>query len=260
MVLPAEELIYQMNFRNKMTQIEKFNDEINKELANPASVRALMATTFKGLDEVNMKKAILEGYIRGATIQDFFEKNVYAIPFKDYKSGETGYSLIFSIDYSRKRGAKSGIVGKEAPVFEEKDGKIISCSVTVKRKIGDYIGDYTATVFFDEYDTKKNLWVTKPRTMISKVAESHALRMACPEELSQAYIEEEMDGGNVIDAIDGDTQAEINALENMEAVNEYYKANKGKGKAFDKAIIARKKELEGKESKPTGSDSEQPPF
>ena len=33
----------------------------------------------------------------------------------------------------------------------------------------------------------------KPRTMISKVAEMHALRMACPEELAQSYVEEEVE-------------------------------------------------------------------
>lgn len=225
-----------------MTQIEKFNAEINKELANPQSVRALMATTFKGLSEVQMKQAMLEGLIRGVTITDFFEKNVYAIPFKE------GYSLIFSIDYSRKRGMKSGIVGKDAPFFEEREGKLISCSVTVKRKVGDYIGDYTATVYLDEYFTGRNLWTTKPRTMLAKVAESHALRMACPEELSQAYIEEEMSEGKVLDVLDTETQADIAALGTVEALNAYYKANKGKGKAFDKVIVARKRELEAQET------------
>ena len=40
--------------------------------------------------------------------------------------------------------------------------------------------------------------------MIAKVAEMHALRMACPEELSQSYIEEEMDEnikmGEIVDS------------------------------------------------------------
>ena len=97
---------------------------------------------------------------------------------------------------------RSNIVGKKAPEFEiGEDKKIISCTVTVQRKIDGYVGDFTATVYFDEYykagrNGYPSLWNSKPRTMISKVAEMHALRMACPEELSQSYIEEEIEAEN----------------------------------------------------------------
>lgn len=170
-----------------MSTLEVINQEVSTELANEATQRALLATTFKGLDALRMRQAILEGRMRGFEFKDFLEKNVYAIPFRE------GYSLATSIDYSRKIGMRNGVVGKSAPVFEEKDGKIVSCTITVKRKVNDYIGEYTSTVYFDEYNTGKNLWVSKPRTMIAKVAEMHALRSACPEELAKAYIEEEME-------------------------------------------------------------------
>ncbi len=170
------------------SQVEIINAEINKELANDTVARALMSTTFKGLNAITMKQAMLEGMIRGFTFQNFLKKDVYALPYGQ------GYSLITSIDYSRKIGARSGIVGKKAPVFEMGDGdKIIACEVTVQKKIDDYVGDYTAKVYFSEYDKGGNLWKTKPRTMIAKVAEMHALRMACPEELAKQYIEEEIE-------------------------------------------------------------------
>lgn len=171
---------------SEKSQVALINEQINRELTKETA-GALLATTFKGLTEVNMKKAIMEGMIRGLTFKDFLEKNVYAIPFKD------GYSLVTSIDYARKIGMRSGIVGKDEPIFEEEDGKIISCKVTVKRKVSGEIGNFTAKVYFKEYDKGSNLWSTKPRTMISKVAEMHALRMACPEELSQNYVEEELE-------------------------------------------------------------------
>lgn len=171
----------------KNSQIEIINAEISRELANEAVGRALLATTFKGLNATSMRQAIMEGMIRGFTFKDFLEKNVYAIPYGN------GYSLITSIDYARKKGMRAGIVGKNAPIFEMDGGHIISCSVTVKRRVKQDIGEYTATVYFDEYTTGKNLWTSKPRTMIAKVAEMHALRMACPEELSQTYTEEEME-------------------------------------------------------------------
>lgn len=162
------------------------NDEINRELADPKAAAALLATTFKGLSPENMKQAITEGMIRGFSFKDFLEKKVYAIPYSN------SYSLVTSIDHARVRAMRAGIIGKSAPQYEfDEDGNVISCSVTVKRMVGDAIGEFTATVYFDEYTTNKNLWASKPRTMIAKVAEMHALRMACPEELAQSYVEEE---------------------------------------------------------------------
>ncbi len=172
--------------------LQQINAEITKEIAEPAVQRALLATTFKNLDVQQMKQAIMEGMMRGFVFKDFLEKNIYAIPF----SG--GYSLVTSVDYARKIGMRSGIVGKSKPDFEVDDkGKIISCTITVKKNVGGIIGEFAATVYFDEYykagrSGRPSLWDTKPRTMIAKVAEMHALRMACPEELSQAYVEEEL--------------------------------------------------------------------
>lgn len=170
-----------------MTNLIAIQEEINKSLGNKETFQALVSTTFKGLEVSNVKKAMFEGMVRGFTFKDFLEKNVYAIPFKN------SYSLVSSIDYARKIGMRSGVVGTSAPTYEEDNNRIISCSVTVKRKVGDYVGDYTATVYFDEYSTGRNLWQTKPRTMIAKVAEMHALRKACPEELSQIYVEEDVE-------------------------------------------------------------------
>jgi hypothetical protein len=180
--------------------------------------------------------------------EDFLEKNVYAIPFK----GE--YSLVTSIDYARKIGMKSGVVGKSEPKFVfDKDGNVESCTITIKRKVDNYVGDYSATVFFDEYykpPFKKNgyeiksLWDTKPKTMIAKVAEMHALRMACPEELAQAYIEEDYQAEEkVIDVIEENVKEEVAKIKTEEELKKYYEANKGKGKEFDKLIMNRKNEI-----------------
>jgi len=169
------------------SQLEIVQKEYKKELKNPETIKALLSTTFKNFSLELMQKAVFEGMMRGFNFKDFLEKNVYAI-----KYGET-YSLITSIDFSRKIAMRSGLAGKSEPKFvESENGKIISCSVTVKRNVDGNIGDYTATVYFDEYDTARNLWITKPHTMIAKVAEMHALRSAFPEEMAKQYIEEEM--------------------------------------------------------------------
>lgn len=172
---------------NNIKDIALIQQEVGVQLQDKEVMKALVTTTFKGLQEASVKQAIVEGMMRGFTFKDFLEKNIYAIPFS------SGYSLVTSIDYARKIGMRSGVIGKSAPIFEEKDGKVVSCSVTIQKEMNGTIGNFTETVYFSEYTTGKNLWNTKPRTMIAKVAEMHALRMACPEELSQAYVEEELE-------------------------------------------------------------------
>ena len=169
-----------------MSKLEIIQKEINTELAKPEIQKQLLEIAFKGLTVQSMQRAIMEGMIRGFEFKDFLEKNVYAIPFG------ANYSLVTSVDYARKIGMRSGVVGVSAPEYETDGQNIISCLVTVKRKVNDYIGEYSAKVYFSEYTTGRNLWTTKPRTMIAKVAEMHALRKACPEELSQSYVEEEL--------------------------------------------------------------------
>ncbi len=173
---------------NEISVVENISLQIKKELSNEAVSRALLSTTFKGLEVTSMKQALMEGMIRGYTFQDFLKKDIYAIPFGK------GYSLVTSIDNSRKLAMRTGLYcGKTAPIFElGEEGNIVSCSVTVKKNTGGVIGEFTATVYFDEYTKKRDLWLSKPRTMIAKVAEMHSLRMAFPEELAKEYIEEEV--------------------------------------------------------------------
>lgn len=170
--------------------VETINERLNLELRDPKVLQALMATTFEGLkDTQQVKQALMEGMIRGFSFEDFLHKHVYAVPFG------SKYSLVTSIDHARKRGMRNGVIGVSAPEYTYlgDDRKVVDeCSMTVKRLVaGNHVGEFTATVDFKEYTTGKNLWATKPKTMIAKVAEMHALRKACPDELSQFYTEEE---------------------------------------------------------------------
>lgn len=220
-----------------MTNLITIKEEINKQIADKEVFGTLLATTFKGLEGATAKRAMLEGMMRGFEFKDFLEKNVYAIPFKG------AYSLVTSIDYARKLGMRNGIVGVSAPSYEFDGENIISCTVTVKRKVGEYVGEYSAMVFFNEYNTGFNLWKTKPKTMIAKVAEMHALRKACPEELSQVYVEEDFQKEEA-PQIDESYKSEIDAITDVVELGRYYANNKGRGKDFDKYVSKRKKELE----------------
>lgn len=229
---------------SEKSQLELVETEFKKELSvNQKALKALLLTTFKNFTPELMQQAIWEGMMRGFTFKNFLEKDVYAIKYGD------GYSLVSSIDYIRKVAMRSGLAGKSAPVFVEKNGVIENCTVTIKRKNG-VLGDYTATVYFKEYNTGKNQWLSKPHTMIAKVAEMHALRSAFPEEMAKAYIEEEMQQEvSFIDPLDDKVKAKIDSIKTMDELQAYYLENKGKGKDFDKYVMAKKKELSAKKTK-----------
>ena len=170
-----------------MTDISIVNQEITNQFSNQETATALLSTTFKGLQAPVAKQALLEGMLRGFTFENFLKKDVYAIPFS------SGYSLVTSIDWARKVAAQAGLAGKDAPIYQLDDkGNTISCSMSVYKIIEGVRCPFTSLVFFKEYSTGKNLWTSKPMTMIAKVAEMHALRMAFPEVLDKAYVEEEM--------------------------------------------------------------------
>lgn len=181
--------------------IARLSHEMNMQVSDPAAMRGLIATTFsafkskpKEVAETVVKQACLEAMVRGYSFEDILKKKVYAVPFGN------SYSLVQSINDIRTIAQKSGHSGTSEPRYEETgDGKIKSCAITVWKKGGHPEG-YSAIVYFEEYYKpgteyqgvyKPSMWDKKPRTMIAKVAEAHALRKAFPEALDQSYVEEE---------------------------------------------------------------------
>lgn len=73
-------------------------------------------------------------------------------------------------------------------------GEILGAYCTVKRKNSSK--SMYVFVEFREYTTGKSLWGSKPATMIKKVAEAQALRMAFQELFAGSYCEEEMEKGS----------------------------------------------------------------
>jgi len=151
---------------------------------------------------------------------------------------------------------RSGLIGKGEPVYtytEVAGGKkqIETCAVTVKRLVSGHIGEYTAKVFFSEYSTGKNLWVSKPHTMIAKVAEMHALRMAFPEEMAKQYVEEEMVRATVVEMPTGISDddrekaiASLNEAKTLDALQDAWVALTQKQREDEgvRAVVERLKE------------------
>lgn len=229
-----------MTKKTNLPVLVEINKEVTKQLASREVMNALVATTFNNFSELMVKQAVTEGMMRGFEFTDFLQKNVYAIKYG------SGYSLVTSIDYSRKVGMRSGVVGKTAPTYEfSEDGKkVVSCTVTVQKKDKDgYVGDFTEKVYFDEYTTGKNQWLTKPRTMIAKVAEMHALRQACPEELAKAYVEEEFqkEGSVIEEGISDEVKKQVSDSKTEDELKKVWEENKGLGKEFAKMVVEQKK-------------------
>ena len=113
--------------------------------------------------------------------------------------GKDGYLVLASHD-SRYRGSKSGVILKKKDgTYENRTGSfylkgeeiLVGGWATVF--VDGYQEPVEDTVPFSEYNSGKQLWASKPGSMIQKVALSHALRLAFPSIFSGTYAEGETD-------------------------------------------------------------------
>ncbi|MDD2869693.1 phage recombination protein Bet [Neomegalonema sp.] len=138
-------------------------------------------------------------YTAQRTGLDPLAKQIYAIrrwsdEAKSYvmtiQTGIDGYRLI------------AERTGNYAPgpdtTFVSENGKIVSATAHIKKRVGMDWFDVTATAYWEEYaqfkkdGTLTRMWKRMPHAMLSKCAEALALRRAFPAELSGLYTHEEM--------------------------------------------------------------------
>lgn len=123
-----------------------------------------------------------------------FTKEAYLIHY-DNKNGDTASTIVLGKTcYMKMAEAHPQYDGFEAGVivFVPEVGELIHREGSIVYKGEELVGGWAKTyrkdrsrpfyeeVNFSEYDTKKSLWVTKPATMIRKVALVHTLREAFP--------------------------------------------------------------------------------
>jgi len=117
---------------------------------------------------------------------DPFAKQIWAV-----KYGENPAAIFCGRDGFLAIAHRSGkFDGMESGTRKDGDDLIGWCKVYRK----DMSRPFEVEVSLSEYSTGKNLWQTKPKTMIVKVAESHALRRAFG--ISGLYAPEEIDTGD----------------------------------------------------------------
>lgn len=107
------------------------------------------------------------------------------------KYGTGAGSIVVGIDGFRARANRTGKLGGIKRGAIKEGGKLVGAWAEVKRKDWDDVA--RIEVSLAEYNTGKAMWAKMPETMIQKVAECAALRMAFPDELGGVYGKEEMD-------------------------------------------------------------------
>lgn len=134
--------------------------------------------------------------------------DAYMTAYKNNKTGRVESSVIVSKDYFVRTatqqpgfdGIKAGVVvwDKRSGEMRYREGTIYSKSQ--EQIIGGWAEVYDksrshpsrAEVSLDEYDQHRNLWLSKPATMIRKVALVQALREAYPGAYGGIYDRDEM--------------------------------------------------------------------
>lgn len=143
---------------------------------------------------------------------DPFAKQLYAVPRWDTKLNRNVISLQVSIDGFRLIASRTGKYrGQVGAYWCGKDGQWrdvwLEDEPPAAAKVGVLHADFKEPLFrvakfssfvqtYRDKETKKEMpnsfWSRMPELMIAKVAESHALRAAFPQELSGLYTPDEM--------------------------------------------------------------------
>lgn len=159
-----------------------------------------------------------------------FTKEVYFV-----KYGTQPAQIVVSRDFYRKRAmVNPNFSGIEVGVIiQNEDGSIKNLDGAFKTKNQELVGAWAkvymenfeipvyVAVAYDEYvqlkDGRPNkMWNAKPCTMLTKVAESQALRMAFPDEFSGTYGEEEYPEQNQpreVNGVEEPTQEEMQSFD-----------------------------------------------
>ena len=171
--------------------------------SDPVEIEAMdgqrMTVTFDDVRNFICKEAtIAECRIFLETCKQYhlnpFTKEAYLIHY-DNKNGDTASTIVLGKTCYMKMaeahpqydGFEAGLILQDdvAEEIYHREGSIIYAGETLlggwaKTYRKDRSRPFYEEVSFSEYDTKKSLWVTKPATMIRKVALVHTLREAFP--------------------------------------------------------------------------------
>lgn len=181
-------------------------------------VRVLGASLYPGASPQSIGMVL--SYCKAAGLDPML-KPVHIVPMWDAKSSSMRDVIMPGIGHYRTQAARSGCyLGKSEPEFgpevREKIGGVevvypAWCKITVKRKIGDHIAEFSVTERWMENYAQKGgkeksiapnaMWLRRPYAQLAKCAEAQALRTAFPELTGGEATAEEVEGKPLIEAV-----------------------------------------------------------
>lgn len=225
--------------QTEMEVIKRYGEFLPSNSVDPIGVyrlwkQSIFAELPDGIEADDTILYFVVSQARAAGIDPRVPRQIYAIPYKNKKTGTVKWTVIIGVEgmvtIAENTGSFGGFTKPEYefgvkptdPAHPESFGepdytKIISCTIGVQKVVQGIVTTSYATAYFDEYDTGKNLWAPadggtrknregeeyklaggKPKSMIAKVAKVQALRQtfsAC----AGLYVAEEIDHENIIE-------------------------------------------------------------
>lgn len=241
---PAQEQRKKINEAKRAIRI-KFGDYLPKG-ADPTRIYKQWKGSIFAADPEKVDDQVMLfvlGQAKAAGIDPTVPKQIYALPFntkvKDEHGKPTGewatkFNIVIGIEgmvtIAENTGQYGGTTRPEYE-FDPDNGKLISCTIGVHKVVQGILVTSEQTVYMDEYDTGKNLWASKPKTMLKKVAHAHALRAAfsatkglnIAEELERDDVIDVDSTGKVIPTYStGDIQKAVKACKTLDDLQKYY--------------------------------------
>lgn len=163
---------------------------------SPSQIDLIKNSYAKGVSDDELKLFVAVSKRVGL---DIFAKQIYAVKRWSKALGTQVMTIQTGIDGYRSIAERTGkYAGSSLPIFEYGlKGELISASICVKKLVGNIVCEFWAIAYWNEYFPKdaknQTMWLERPKGMLSKCAESLALRKAFPLELSGLYTEEELE-------------------------------------------------------------------
>ena len=170
----------------------KQTKEIAKIEFNPETIALIKSSVAQGATDAELNLFLYQAKRTGL---DPLTRQIYFIKM----SGRP--VIMASIDGFRVIADRSGdYAGQDEPIFiydANQPNVLLCCKVKVYKWHGkDRFLAATGVAFMNEYRVANSTsWIKMPHVMLSKVAESKALRQAFPQDLSGLYTSEEMEQG-----------------------------------------------------------------
>lgn len=144
-------------------------------------IETIKATVARGASDAQLALFLQTCKSRGL---DPFTKQVYFTP----------QGIIVSIDGLRAIAERTGTYAPGPTRFEYDDkGALVAAHVTVRKLVAGTWFDLEESAYLEEYMGSSPIWKAKKRVMLSKCAESRALRRGWSSELSGLYESSELD-------------------------------------------------------------------